>query len=96
LKKDGYADRGDQWCESRCVAEWPVGESFSQQGGADRNEHAHHEHDGQLPNAQRLSRYQYPGGKCPEGADHEDLAMRKVDQLDDAIDDGVAHGDKCV
>jgi hypothetical protein len=93
LQKNRDTDRGDQGCESGCVAEWPIGKSFSQQGSADRGNHTDNEHDGQLPNAQRLSWYQYPGGKCPEGADHEDLAVGKVDQLDDAVHHRVAQCD---
>ena len=31
-----------------------------------------------------------------EGADHKELTVSKIDELDDPIDHGVAKGDKCI
>jgi hypothetical protein len=90
LQKKGNADGADQGRDAGRVAQWTVGDAIDQDAdardGDDRNDHGHG--PGQVKK-----------GDAPEheiGPEHEDFAVREVDQPQDAVDHGVADGDERV
>ena len=97
LEGEGEADGGDEGCEAWCGAQGAVGESFRADGDEDGDEDAADEHEGQRhPHGGAVGQHVQVDGEGAESADHEDLAVGEVDELDDAIDHRVADGDQPV
>ncbi len=97
LEEYGHADRADERRKSLRLAERLVcdlldGESV--RGGVDDRDKPGEDEErrsGQTQQRERARRDER--GEC---ADHVDLAVGKVDQLDDPVDHGVAEGDQRV
>ncbi len=100
LQDERDADRRDQGSQPRSVTQRPVRESLDHD-----SHHAHHDHadrEGEEQDAGELERvadgpveaqrHQEP--ERHERADHEDVAVREIDQLDDAVDHRVAQRDE--
>ena len=88
LQEKGDADGADQGRNSRRVAQGPIGHPIDKD--ADTGRHQDGPDDRQRPG-------QVKQGDGPEdkiGPQHENLAMGKVDQPQDAVDHGIADGDQ--
>ena len=97
LQRHRDTERGDQRGEPGGAAQRPVGEAL--------HEHRDHHRDRRAPDEQERQR-EVPllldagreqvgeHGQAAVGADHEDLTVREVDQLDDAVDHRVAQRDQ--
>jgi len=95
LQQDAHADRRDQRGQLGAVAQGPVGDFFN--GEVERRRH--HTGDQRCQDQDQPARcaghavlHDADGGPAGEGPDHEHLAMREVDQIDDAVDHGVTQG----
>ncbi len=99
LQDEGEADRGDEGGELGRVAQRPVADPLDHHVERSAGDHAdeqdQHEPedrargargDGQADRADHRVRH--------EAADHEQVAVGEVDQLDDAVDERVADGDQ--
>lgn len=85
--------RGESWC----LSQGAVGESFGpyrdedgDDSAADQHEWYGDHHGGAVGEDVGVDR------EGAEGAGHEDLAVREVDELDDAVHHRVADGDQPV
>ncbi|GAA3107562.1 hypothetical protein GCM10020254_61820 [Streptomyces goshikiensis] len=73
-----------------------VREAFGCGGYGDGGECASDDHDGYRDQQGGAGREGGVGGERAEAADHEDLAVGEVDELDDAVDHGVPDGDEAI
>ena len=96
LQGQREADGGDEGCEAGCAAQWAVGEAFGSDRYEGGDDHGAYEHEWQGEPHAGAARQPEPHGEGAEAADHEDLAVGEVDELDDAIDHCVADGDQAV
>ena len=97
LEGQGEADGGDERCEPWCSAQWPVGEPFRSDGDEDGDEAAADQHQGDGDgHGGAVGEDVEVDREGAEGPGHEDLAVREVDELDDAVHHRVADGDQPV
>ena len=89
LQEDRHADGGDERGEPGRLAKGAVGDDVEQHAdagrGHDRQQHGHGQRQAHADKGH--------GEKRPE---HVNLAMGEIDQFDDAVNHGVAHGDQGV
>ncbi len=100
LEKERDADGGDERRQAVGIAQRAVSDSLdpdAKEAGATHRRH-HHQGDGQ---PRRHGRHlvmdehgSHPSGK--ERADHEHVAMREIQHLEDAVDERVSEGDQGV
>ena len=96
LEDDRQADRRDERREPRRVAQRPVRDALERVADGHADGHRH-QHAGDEDRERRQSRVR-PGDrrdhrKRHHRADHHDLAVREIDQLDDAVHHRVAERD---
>ncbi len=93
LERQGEADGGDERCQSWCSAQWPVGEPFRSDGDEDGHEGAAEKHQRHGEGHRgAVGEYVEVDREGAERSGHEDLAVREVDELDDAVHHRVADG----
>lgn len=78
------------------AAQWAVGEAFGCAGHGDGGGGTSDDHDGYRDQQGGAGREDGVGAERAEAADHEDLAVGEVDELDDAVDHGVPDGDETI
>ena len=102
FKEERHADGGDEGREPWRIAQRPVGDPLDGHVENTADEHRDHEHDHEreggagterLAFGQAEDRDERSGEEGPEG---EDVAMREIDELDDAVDHRVAERDERV
>ena len=100
LEEEGDAERRDQRRDPRGVAQRPVGEALDREPEKARAEHRDHEHaeDEQRDRDRRVERaaQERQDAEADERADHVDVAVREVEQLEDPVDHRVAQRDQRV
>ncbi|KAG0775293.1 hypothetical protein G6F22_013410 [Rhizopus arrhizus] len=99
LQDDGHADRGDQRRQARRTAQRPVGHALGRPAHRHAQRHGHQQAHAQHHEGGHagITAHQRNGDRRGRhGADHDDVAMREVDQPDDAVHHGVAKGDQGV
>src|SRR4051794_20343692 len=97
LEGQGETDRGDERCEPWGSAQGPVGEPFRSDGDEDGDYSAAYQHQGDGDGHRgAVGQEVEVDREGAEGAGHEDLAVREVDELDDAVHHRVADGDQPV
>ena len=94
LEKDGRAQGRNHGRETAGIAQGAVGRAL-QQKAEQRHQQAHHDEDrqhgqGQRQHAGEITAHQK--GQAQIGADGEQIAVREVDELEHAVDHGVAQG----
>ena len=94
LEKDGRAQGRNHGRETTGIAQGAVGRAL-QQKAEQRHQQAHHDEDrqhgqGQRQHAGEITAHQK--GQAQIGADGEQIAVREVDELEHAVDHGVAQG----
>ncbi len=101
LDHEAHADRGDQRCQARLAAQRTVGDELDRR--VDRAAGRHHQHERQEDDRDRrgaLALVQAEEarreGDREHAAEHEDVAVGEVDQLEDAVDERVPEGDEGV
>ena len=97
---EAQPDRGHQWRKSRRRPQPAVGKEFGGYVDTCSERHAPHQRDNQRENRVgsdmlHAENTHHEGG-CHDGGQHEEITMGKVDQLDNAVDHGVAEGDQRV
>jgi len=95
LQQDGDADRRDQRCQPRRIAQAAVGDAFDQ----DIHQHGHRNRpddgDRQLHSARQAGEaavQQAQDGQADHGADHQHVAVGEINQVEHAVHHGVAEG----
>ena len=99
LQDEREPDRRDQRRELGRVAQRPVGDPLDEHVQRAGHGHGEQQRDEQAAGEAERRRGQAEPERAPqadggEGADHEDVAVREVDQLDDAVDERVADRDQ--
>ena len=99
LQDEREAHRGDQRRQLRRVAQWSVGHALDHHVQRSAGDHREEERERQAEDQpERPGRGREPDRpeerERREGADHEDVAVGEVDQLDDPVDQRVADGDQ--
>ncbi len=100
LEEDGHAERGDQRCYARRLAQRLEGDALDRDGEDARSERRRSEHEHQ----RERHRYRKGGGpsepaqhaEADESTDHVHLALREIEQSQDAIHDRVAEREERV
>ena len=96
LQHQRYADRGDQRRQARRAAQRPVGDAFDAEpehhAGQRRHRKANHHHHGSGQHADQG----FGDCHCHHCADHHHIAMREVDETENAVHHGVAESDQGV
>ena len=99
-EEERHAERADQGGDARRVAQGPVGEALdgdAEDGAAD---HAaeHHQREQEPDRHRRIARAaeHLEHAEADERADHEDVAVGEVQELEDTVDEGVAKRDQRV
>ena len=100
LEKERHAERRDQRCDPRRVPQRPVGEALdddAEQPGPDHRREEH-ERDHQPDREHRIRGAARDGehAVADEGADHVDLAVGEVQELEDPVHHRVAKRDQRV
>jgi hypothetical protein len=97
LQQQAHADRGDQRGEPRRVAQRPVGDLLDREvedrADDDRRDQRDQE---QQPARQAQAAHRDHHGPARQRPDHQHVAVREVDQVDDAVDHRVAERDERV
>ena len=88
LQKIAHADGRDQHGQARGFAQRPVGDRFDHH--AQHRAHGHREHDGQ----QRVPAKAAEGEKDQIAADHDDIAVGKVQHFGNAVYHRIPQGDQ--
>ena len=100
LEEERDAERGDQRGDPRRVAQRPVGEALDREAEQPRAEHRDDEHAGhqQRDRDRRVQRaaQERQHAEADEGADHVDVAVGEVQELQDPVDHRVAQRDQRV
>src|SRR5262249_30261904 len=99
LEDEADADRGDQWRESWRAAQGPVCDRLDrtvEDSAADHGDDPHEDDEKPEPAHPRLDPERRRERARDHAAEHEDVAVCEVDQLEDAVDERVAEGDEGV
>ncbi len=100
LEEERDAERRDQRRDPRRVAERPVREPLDRDAeprGADHRDEEHqHHHEPDRDHRVRRAAERGEDAEADVGADHVDVAVREVEQLQDPVDHRVAEGDEGV
>ena len=103
LEDERHADRGDQGGQPRCVPERSIDDPFDEDVEEPDDRHREHEgtdqeerEEGQVVDRPALAHDPAEEDHGHERADHEDVAMGEVDELDDPVDHRVAERDQRV
>ncbi len=99
LQQDRDADRRDQRCQARGVAQRPIGDALDDQTDGDAHRNRRQHADCQQQPTGCVDEHRLQKQNCRQrgqGPDHQHVAVRKVDQVQDPIDHRVAERDQRV